>query len=284
MSLFEDPERRIAAALSGIEKQKPLFKIKQTDGEVHTVRAVTDEKTIKEVAAALAERPLYIADGHHRYESALVYRREQIACGGTLPEDSPANYVMMTLIDFSDPGLLILPPHRLLCGLPVSAIEQLGKKLISFFDVQTLALGQPNVWKRVDDFLYETDKIRLVLYGLAGSNLLLLTLRDFAIASKLMPYFHSETYKKMDVSVVDHIILEELLGLSPGEETRIAYDYDRREVVRMVEAGEFQMAFIIKPVKPEIIKDIADQGDRMPRKSTYFYPKLPSGLLVHSLV
>ncbi len=284
MSLFEDPEGRIAAALSGIEKQKPLFKIKQADGEIHTVRTVTGEKTIKEVTEALADRPLYIADGHHRYESALVYRREQIACGGTLPDDSPANYVMMTLIDFTDPGLIILPPHRLLRGLSPSAIEQLGKKLISFFDVQSLALGQPDVWKRLDEFLCETGKIRLVLYGLAENNLLLLTVRDFATASKLMPYFRSETYKKMDVSVVDHIILEELLGLSPGEETRIAYDYDRLEAVRLVKAGEFQMAFIIKPVKPSTIKAIADQGDRMPRKSTYFYPKLPSGLLVHSLV
>jgi uncharacterized protein (DUF1015 family) len=98
-----------------------------------------------------------------------------------------------------------------------------------------------------------------------------------------MPYFHSDVYKRMDVSVVDHIILEELLGLSSGEETRIAYNYDRLDAVRCVTSVEYQLAFIIKPVRAQVIKAIADVGDRMPRKSTYFYPKLPSGLLVHRL-
>jgi uncharacterized protein (DUF1015 family) len=98
-----------------------------------------------------------------------------------------------------------------------------------------------------------------------------------------MPYFHSEAYKKLDVSVVDHVILEELLAMSSDEVSRIDYNYDRQDAVRRVAAGEYQLAFILKPVSASIIKDIADAGDRMPRKSTYFYPKLPSGLLINRL-
>jgi uncharacterized protein (DUF1015 family) len=283
MALYEDHEKRLKTLLSGIEKMKPMLSFNQSNGEVHTLRAIIDPEMINEVADSLVWKPLYIADGHHRYESALIYRREQYACSSGISPDASLNYVMMTLIDFDDPGLVILPPHRLLRGLTPSSINRLGKTLISFFDVQTLALDLPDVWQRVDQWLAEGGKIRLVLFGLGENELLLLTLRDFTTASRLMPYFHSDVYKRMDVSVVDHIILEELLGLSSGEETRIAYNYDRLDAVRCVTSVEYQLAFIIKPVRAQVIKAIADVGDRMPRKSTYFYPKLPSGLLVHRL-
>lgn len=284
MALFEDRDKRLARFLPQVEESKPLMRFKQANGEVHTVWVITRPEVIGGIAGTLADKPLYIADGHHRYESALVYRREQYACSSSISADAPLNFVMMTLIDFADPGLVILPPHRLLRGLSPSSVAELGRKLISFFDVQSLALDLPDVWERVDGWLAEPDEIRLVLFGLTTDELLLLTLRDFTTASKLIPYFHSEVYKRLDVSVVDHIILEELLGLSSGEEARIDYNYNRRDAVSRVLAGEYQLAFIIKAVRPEVIKAIADAGDRMPRKSTYFYPKLPSGMLFYRLV
>jgi len=191
---------------------------------------------------------------------------------------------MMTLVDFDDPGLIILPPHRLLRGLPPSKIGSLMNKLQSFFNIKELTLNTPNVWQGVDDFLAEAAQARLVLFGLNGQRLLMLTLRDLDAASQMMPYFHSELYKRLDVSVVDHVILEELLGLSSEDEVKISYNYDIRDAVSRVLAQEYQLAFILKPVKAETIKAIADAGDRMPRKSTYFYPKLPSGLIFNRLV
>jgi uncharacterized protein (DUF1015 family) len=112
----------------------------------------------------------------------------------------------------------------------------------------------------------------------------MLTLRDFDAASQMMPYFHSELYKRLDVSVIDHVILEELLGLSSEDEVKISYNYDIRDAVSRVLAQDYQLAFILKPVRTETIRAIADAGDRMPRKSTYFYPKLPSGLIFNRLV
>jgi uncharacterized protein (DUF1015 family) len=101
----------------------------------------------------------------------------------------------------------------------------------------------------------------------------------------MIPYFHSELYKRLDVSIADHIILEKLLGLGGGrEETRITYSYDRQDAVNRVLDQEYQLAFLLSPVKVEVVKAIADAGDRLPRKSTYFYPKLPAGLVFYRLV
>jgi len=191
---------------------------------------------------------------------------------------------MMTLVDFADPGLVILPPHRLIRGLSSSRLNSLMDKLNLFFDIKEIPLSTPKIWQRIDELVTEADRIRLVLFGLEAGQLLVLTLRDLTAAGQMMPYFHSEVYKRLDVSIVDHVILEELLGLSSGEEARITYNYERQETVNRVLAGEYQLAFILKPVTAGVIKAIADAGDRMPRKSTYFYPKVPSGLVFYRLV
>ncbi|MBA7665677.1 hypothetical protein ES703_73751 [subsurface metagenome] len=113
----------------------------------------------------------------------------------------------------------------------------------------------------------------------------MLGLRDFTAASQMMPYFHSELYKRLDVSILDHVILEKLLELTRDkEEACLGYSYDRLDAVNRVLEQEYQLAFMLRPLKAAVVKAAADAGDRMPRKSTYFYPKLPSGLVCHRLV
>ncbi len=191
----------------------------------------------------------------------------------------------MTLVDFSDPGLIILPPHRLVRGMSRATLDELMAKLKSFFAIEELPLNTPDVWQQVDDLLINEDEVRLVLFGLATERLFVLKLRDFAAASQMMPYFHGEIYKRLAVSIIDHIILEKLLGLSSEhEETVLSYSYDRLEAVNKVLDQEYQLALLVKPIKAEVIKAIADAGDKMPKKSTYFYPKLPAGLIFRRLV
>jgi uncharacterized protein (DUF1015 family) len=111
-----------------------------------------------------------------------------------------------------------------------------------------------------------------------------LRLRDLAAVSQMIPYFHSELYKRLDVSIIDHIILEKLLALSSDkEQSSLTYSYDMPDAVNKVLNQEYQLALLFSPVKPEVIKAIADIGDKLPRKSTYFYPKLPSGLVFNRL-
>ena len=152
-----------------------------------------------------------------------------------------------------------------------------------FFEVEELPLSMTGTGQQINDLLAEeTSEVRLILYGLTRENLFVLRLNNYSTVSQMIPYFHSELYKKLGVSIVDHVILEELLGLSHDMVgVSLDYSYDGLEAVNRVLDQEYQLACILSPVKPEGVKAIADSGDRMPRKSTYFYPKVPAGLVFH---
>ena len=284
LALFEDRGQQVAKLLAKAGESQPVVNFSESNGERHELRAITQPEVISQLASYLAGSPLYIADGHHRYESALAFQRERRA--GTPTGDEACDFVMMALVDFADPGVLILPPHRLVGGIPKAALSQLQAKLESLFDIEELPLGAPDVWGKVDQLLAAggEDEVRFALFGLAEGRFTILKLRDFAAASQMMPYFHSELYKKLDVSVLDHVILEELLGLgSGGEGAVLAFSYEGRDAVNRVLEQEYQLAFLLRPIKPEVIKAVADADDRMPRKSTYFYPKAPAGLVLYRL-
>jgi uncharacterized protein (DUF1015 family) len=284
LALFED-RGQVAPLLAKDEESQPLVSFSEPGGERHELRAITRPDIISQLAGYLAGSPLYIADGHHRYESALAFKRERRS-GSSPGGDEPYNFVMMALVDFADPGVLILPPHRLVGGIPRAALSQLATRLKSLFDIEELPLDTPDVWGKVDRMLAAGggDEVKFALFGLDEDRLLILKLRDSAAASQMMPYFHSELYKKLDVSVLDHVILEEMLGLgSGGEGAVLAFSYDGREAISRVLEQEYQLAFLLRPIKPEVIRAVANADDRMPRKSTYFYPKAPAGLVLYRL-
>ncbi len=287
LALYEDQGKRISSLLAREEPGQPIISLSTANGESHRIWSITEPEVINQIGANLAHQPLYIADGHHRYESALTHQRERQVCSSLVSGDEGFNFVMMTLVSFADPGLIILPPHRLVRGMSKESLNELPAKLRSFFEVEELPLSMPGIWQEVDDLLagQDTDQVSLILFGLAPEHLYLLRLRDFAATSQMMPYFHGELYKRLDVSILDHIILEKLLGLSGGrEEAFLDYSYDKLDAVNRVLNREYQLAFLLSPVKAEVVKAIADVGDRMPRKSTYFYPKVPAGLVFHRLV
>jgi len=285
LSLFEDSGGRIASVLAAKEKDEPTIHFNTGNGERHTLWAINEAEMLEQIRHNLSPQPLYIADGHHRYESALAYQREQRGKLAKPSEDEGFDFVMMTLVDFADPGLVILPPHRMVRGLPASKTDSILNGLTSLFHIQELPLDSPDVWQKVNVFLAEEAGWgRIALFGSSGKNLLLLKPRDFTLLEKLMPDSRSEHYKRLTVSILDHVILENLLGLERAQEAEaLAYSYDQLEAVNMVRNGEYQMAFLISPVKADVIKMVADIGDRMPRKSTYFYPKLPSGLVFYRM-
>jgi len=283
--MFEDRGGAISSLLMAQEKDKPLLSSGSGDGEKHNLRAITEPEVVNQIKSALADQPLYIADGHHRYSSALKYRQEKSASLPSSSGDEAFNFVMMTLVAFSDPGLVILPPHRLVGGISKSVLDGLMAKLEVFFKIEELPLAAPDIWQRVDELLAESNKARLVFCGPAAEHLFALELQDMAAISQIMPYFHSELYQRLDVSIVDHIILDKLLELGSGTSTgKVVYTYDRQDAVNRVLERDYQLAFLLKPIKAELIKAIADDGDRMPGKATYFYPKAPSGLVFNRLV
>jgi uncharacterized protein (DUF1015 family) len=283
MALYEDHGQRVSSLLNRSARGRPYLSIQVGDRESHQVWAITDTAINGEIRDYLVGQPLYIADGHHRYESALNYRRERRSSSASPAAEEPYDFVLMSLVGMADPGLIILPAHRLVRGMLPSAIDSLQAGLETCFSVAELALDKTDILSQINELLSEDkDEIKLLLYGLKKDGILLLKLRDFDIVQPMMPYFHSELYQKLDVSIVDHVILEELLGLT-HEMAGVFLDYsnDAIEAIRRVAEQEYQLAFIVNPVKPGIIKAIADAGDRMPRKSTYFFPKVPAGIVFY---
>jgi len=283
LSMYRDESGTVAQIMAGATTGAPLAAASLCEDERHELFSISNGKAIEGLEMVFAEKPLYIADGHHRYESALAYQRECRARYPDAPPDAPFNYVLMTLIDMDDPDLLILPAHRLIRGLDLGMLAGLEVGLSSFFKVERMAPGALDAWGRLAALPGWSGEQRLVLVG-PGDLLRVLTLRDFEAVSPLIPGEHTDIYKKMDVSMVDHIVLESVLGIKSDDEAVVSFCYDRAEAMRRVLDGDCQLAFIVQPVRPVVIKDVADAGDRMPRKSTYFYPKLPSGLLMNRVV
>lgn len=285
LTLFDDGGGRVSSLLTLEAQKQPVISLVSDTGDSHSVWAITEPEVTKQIGASLAHQPLYIADGHHRYESALTYQRERRACSGAASGDEEFNFVMMTLVALSDPGLIILSPHRLIRGLSPSILSELKAKLESFFELEELPLSAPDVWQQVDALIdsQETDQTRFILVGLSPEHLVVLRLRNPGAVRQMIPYFHGELYSKLNVSILDHVILEEMLGLGSGQENSLAFSYDRQEAVRKISDREYQLAFLLSPVKAELVKAIADGGERMPRKSTYFYPKPPAGLVFRRL-
>jgi uncharacterized protein (DUF1015 family) len=283
MALYEDKDKQISSLLRKPTAGKPALNIQLDDGESHRIWAVTDAAVNRRIGDCLAGQPLYIADGHHRYESALNYRRERRSSSPSRAAEEPYDFVLMSLVDIADPGLIILPAHRLIRGILPSAIDGLMAGLETCFTVTEAALDRKDMLSQINGLLSEDKgEVKILLYGLEKERLLLLSLRDFSIVRPMMPYFHSDIYQKLDVSIADHVVLEELLGLT-HEMAGVFLDYanDALEAIRRVTEQEYQLAVIVNPVKPGIIKAIADAGDRMPRKSTYFFPKIPAGLVFY---
>ena len=283
LTLYEDSGDTISSLLDTESGRKPLLQAEYGKEEIHYLWSVQDADTINGICRCLAQQPLYIADGHHRYESALAYRRERRFGAPSEPGEEPYDFVMMTLVDFSDPGLLILPAHRLVRGVSKSVLSETMSGLETFFTVKQIPVGNSGI----DDALNllqigDDDSVRLIICGLTEDNFTLLELHDDTTISRMMPSFHSDYNRKLDVSIVDHFILEELMGLTPDSSGfYLSYTHDTQEAVKLVSSREYQLAFLVNPVKSEMIKAIADSGDRMPKKSTYFYPKVPAGLVFY---
>jgi uncharacterized protein (DUF1015 family) len=278
LSLYHDSQQKVASILSHIAQEKPLMSLhtKRSNlpdcNEAHTLWAITEWRIKRELSQLLSSQPFYIADGHHSYETALTYQqertREQPVSG-----DEAFNYVMLELVDFSDPGLVVLPLHRLVRGIAPSILGGLADQLKNSFVLECVPLE--------DDNCHLPSDSCLGILGLQPGSLVVLKRRPDISLETMMPGNRSQAYREFDVSILNYIILEKIMGLTPKQD--IAYTVDLREAHQHIEEGKYQLAFLLNPPQPEMVKAIADARDRMPAKSTYFYPKIPAGLVINPL-
>jgi uncharacterized protein (DUF1015 family) len=176
LALYEDREERIPSLLTAQARGKPVLKAGNIDGESHSLRVITSPEIIGRISESLAGQPLYIADGHHRYESALAYQRERRSYVKSPSGSEPFDFTMMTLVDFADPGLVILPAHRLVRGMAPSALDGLMSGLKTCFSIQEVPLKKADILSQINLMLSGKEgELKLIMCGLARDRLFLLT-------------------------------------------------------------------------------------------------------------
>ena len=295
-SVFPDEPNEVQNVLeSAIADQTPL---QATDnlGVVHKLWLVTDPAAIAEAARLMGDRPLYIADGHHRYETACNIRQAK-ADAGQLTPDHPANYVLMMNVSMSDPGMVVLPTHRLFRGLESIGSADLISKIGDCFDYRPAGQGPDRANAIWEEIAVESNQGMMAFHCQADDTWVIATLNNSGqtrmdqIAAE-----HSAEWRSLGVALLHRLVIEELLGASDLPSP--LYVHSAQEVADHIRQGDaagrdatgqlgsgqpFPLSCLVMPATLDHVKAISEAGERMPAKSTYFYPKLLSGLVINPL-
>ncbi len=277
--LYSDPADEIANLLK--KDTPPDIELRDEYGVLHQLWKVSDAATVAAAKAKMADKKLIIADGHHRYETALNYRnqRRQQAKGDA---EAPYERVVITFVNMDAPGLVILPTHRVVFGLENFSIFDMVAELRDYFDVEDI--GPVSDVTVAVQRLREAGKDGTALLAVTAHSAFLLRARKDVQPAKLKEL--SPAQRGLDVVQLHKLILEEILGMSEEDiraQKYLKYIRDAGEAVEDVKKGSAQVAFLMNPVRIEQMRDIAFAGEVMPQKSTDFYPKMLSGLTIYSV-
>jgi uncharacterized protein (DUF1015 family) len=286
-ALYSQPKPAINRILAiAIEGAAPLMDLDLDDGETCQLWRITESAVIEKIQREMLEQKLLIADGHHRYEATLAYRDHMRSERGQWNGSEPFNYIMVYCANIEDDTLAILPTHRLVRGYPHKPFLELEEALQTYFYVEQ----HPKTPEGKTSFL-KALKTAAKKHRVIGASFkrdpryLILRLKNKRIMQRLAKEM-SAPLRELDVSTLHLLILEHILGM-PAELQEsgdaIRYSQDEESVLQTLEKEDFQAAFILNATKKEEIQSIVADGDKMPQKSTYFYPKLPSGLVVNKV-
>jgi uncharacterized protein (DUF1015 family) len=270
-SLYSDPERAAWRALEPATEAPPWAEVSDEEGTVHRLWRVGDPEAIAAVQAATRDAELLIADGHHRYETMDAYAEE---VGG----EGDHRYMLMCLVALEDPGLTVFPTHRLVSGLDERRRAALEQELARDFAREEVPLEQ--IAPPPGD-----GPLKLGFIDGQRKQPLRLTLKDQAIADAALSG-HSQAYRRLDTGVLEALLLKGALGLSDDDIAHfngMFYARDTAEALAMVESGDYDAAFLMRPTPVSQVREVAAAGENMPPKSTFFYPKLLTGLLFNPL-
>lgn len=279
--LYPDPASEAQELLEdAVSGQAPL---EATDhlGVVHRVWPLSNVAVVSKLAGLLGDKPVFIADGHHRYETACNYR-DELAAAGPLPANHPANFVLMMCVGMSDPGMIVLPTHRLFRGLPAMSSSELIAKLGPAFTCRVAGEGADlaaTVWEEIE---YGGEQGTLGLFTARDERWTVATLTDAGRARMAeVATEHSVDWQGLGVAVLHRLVIDTLLAAADLPKPRYVHLVD--EVVEGLESDEFTLAALVMPATVEHIRQISEHRERMPAKSTYFYPKLLGGLVINPL-
>lgn len=263
--------------------EKPLISVEGYDSYKHSIWRITDNQIISLIKKRLSDQILFIADGHHRYQTSINYANDMISETGITEKDAAFNYIMVVLVNMFDEGLEILPTHRLI-NLKIER-EKIVNKLSEYFTIQTFLRNQNNInYKMLSASIKEqlvTSQHQFVM--VFKDAYYLLTLRDDSVMDTFASD-QSATWRTLDVSILHKVIIEFILRINQEKiEDHIKYTRDDEEAIRLIDEGSYTFSFMLNATKIEELKAIAEAGEHMPQKSTYFLPKMLSGLVMYKM-
>lgn len=287
-AVYPDTNESVVRALTSGEDSRPAVHFTDFAGMENRVWPVTDRAAIERVKGLMAGKRIFIADGHHRYETALNYRnifRERQAAAG--PQAS-FEYVMVYLSDMDEPGLIILPTHRLLRNLGGRDPEQFVERAAKWFEVERFnpENGGELKWREAIRAGGRRKDTTIGFYCREAACVYVLTAKREAVSTLLAGKGTPEPLRTLDVVVLDRILLQDLLGVSDeflADERNICFRHDFGEALEEVKSGRYDAGFFINNTRIDQVREIAGAGLKMPHKSTYFYPKVISGLVANPL-
>lgn len=280
-ALYMDGGHNTLGTINEQSQGDSVYEVTDADGVVHRLWIITDEDIIAKLCADFADRKLYIADGHHRYETALNYRDYCRKLGLSKPGD-PQDFQMIYLVDMEHPGLVVLPTHRMVRDLSDYDKDKVLAGCAEYFDIT--AHDSAEGMEALLEEQYNLGKKAFGFYCGKG-EWYMLTLKDTEIMSQMLPEL-SKASQQLDVSVLHTLVLEKIFGIDKenmANQINLTYTKYFEEAIGFVDEGKFQCSFILNPTRVTEIRDVAAAGEKMPQKSTYFYPKMITGLVMNDL-
>ena len=286
-TFFEDEDATISSFLHKVSEGDPNIDFTDIYGVKNSLWAIKDKAVIEALITQMKDRALFIADGHHRYETALFYRdlvngtkKEQNSNG-----DSPADYIMMMCVSMEDPGLVILPTHRLARNVKDLDPEKIKSSLNEVFDISDMG-SDCDADMLTQKLSEDSHKHKIAMYiGEGDKKFYILTLRDENLLDQILTGEYVE-WKSIDTGILHGVIFDRALGIQAkniSKSENVKYNQGVEDSVTRVNEGEYQIAFFLNPTKIGQIKEIATKRHKMPPKATYFYPKLMTGMVVRHI-
>jgi len=286
--LYDDPSGRLDTLLERFSRMPTSYEAADEFGVIHRLWPIVDRETIDHIVAFMADKKLVIADGHHRYETALAFREECRAALAQPSPNAPHEFAMMTFVNLRSDGLTILPTHRVVFGLPHFDFAGFRKRVQPYFDCYAYPFVNSSEQASAEqqfrrDVFQPTRRNAIGAY--AGSAFYLFLLRGNASLEHWIADA-SPAQRQLDVVLLHRLILEKGLDISTEavtEERHIRYEREVKAAVGAVDRGEAQIAFLLRPLGVTQVAEMALAGEVLPQKSTDFYPKLLSGLTLYRM-
>jgi len=285
MAVFKQDEGNLLSLFPEVDPANPTATATDADGVILNLHVITDENRIQMITDFFAGTPLYIADGHHRYTTALAYSHEKSSTA-----DEPANFMMISLISASDPGLTLFPTHRVIRGLDSGILGKLRGRLEEHFYFQELSPVSSSMAENALKWnaalaSASAGATAFGLYGLSDNKYLILTPHKLDSLRAMLPQEQPAIWRNLDVSMLRYVIIRGILGIDDVEKEKahLSFSPDDLEILQDVQNKKVQLGIFLNPVSVSDVLGIADAGVRMPPKSTYFYPKTPAGLVMNPL-